>query len=135
MTVVMSIVAYFWVYNYPATAEFLTDKERAFIQFRLKNDSDATRDEKFSWTAVFEAFKDVKVWLYGLCFHTMSLPLYTLSLFMVRCVDNNRLYCCLIMNVAHDHQGTGLFGCQGPAAYCPSLCLGIHSDNHRRNPF
>lgn len=87
MTVVMSIVAYFWVYNYPATAEFLTDKERAFIQFRLKNDSDATRDEKFSWTAVFEAFKDVKVWLYGLCFHTMSLPLYTLSLFMVRCVD------------------------------------------------
>ncbi|KAK9562547.1 hypothetical protein V6000_007194 [Aspergillus fumigatus] len=82
VTVVMSIVAYFWVYNYPATAEFLTDKERAFIQFRLKNDSDATRDEKFSWTAVFEAFKDVKVWLYGLCFHTMSLPLYTLSLFM-----------------------------------------------------
>ncbi|KAM0091425.1 hypothetical protein ACP6JD_005164 [Aspergillus fumigatus] len=60
VTVVMSIVAYFWVYNYPATAEFLTDKERAFIQFRLKNDSDATRDEKFSWTAVFEAFKDVK---------------------------------------------------------------------------
>ncbi|RHZ48335.1 uncharacterized protein CDV56_103866 [Aspergillus thermomutatus] len=59
-TVVMSVVAYFWVYNYPATAEFLSDKERAFIQFRLKNDSDATRDEKFSWTAVFDAFKDFK---------------------------------------------------------------------------
>jgi hypothetical protein len=83
-TVIISIVAYFWVYNYPATAEFLSDKERAFIQLRLKNDSDATRDEKFSWTAVLDAFKDVKVWLYGLCFHTMSLPLYTLSLFMVR---------------------------------------------------
>lgn len=83
MTVVMSIVAYFWVYNYPATAEFLSEKEREFIQFRLKNDNDATRDEKFTWSAVLDALKDPKVWLYGLGFHTMSLPLYTLSLFMV----------------------------------------------------
>ncbi|PLB44440.1 MFS general substrate transporter [Aspergillus steynii IBT 23096] len=82
LTVVMSIIAYFWVYNYPATAEFLSDKERAFIQFRLKNDNDSTRDEKFSWSAVGDAFKDPKVWLYGLGFHTMSLPLYTLSLFL-----------------------------------------------------
>lgn len=83
LTVVVSIGAYFCVYNYPATAEFLSEKERQFIQFRLKNDNDSTREEKFSWSAVFDAFKDVKVWLYGLCFHTMSLPMYTLSLFMV----------------------------------------------------
>ncbi|KAH8427129.1 allantoate permease family MFS transporter [Aspergillus melleus] len=82
LTVVMSIVAYFWVYNYPSTAEFLSEKERAFIQYRLKNDNDSTRDERFSWTAVGDAFKDPKVWLYGLGFHTMSLPLYTLSLFL-----------------------------------------------------
>lgn len=79
----MSIGAYFWVYNYPSTAEFLTPEERQFIQFRLKNDNDSTRDEQFTWSAVFDAFKDIKVWLYGLAFHTMSLPLYTLSLFMV----------------------------------------------------
>ncbi|GKZ19921.1 hypothetical protein AbraIFM66951_001202 [Aspergillus brasiliensis] len=82
LTVLMSIGAYFWVYNYPATAEFLTPEERQFIQFRLKNDNDSTRDEQFTWSAVFDAFKDIKVWLYGLAFHTMSLPLYTLSLFM-----------------------------------------------------
>ncbi|CAG7985548.1 unnamed protein product [Penicillium olsonii] len=82
LTVLVSIIAYLWVYNYPATAEFLTKEEREFIQFRLKNDNDATRDEEFSWTAVQEAFKDPKVWLYGLGFHTMSLPLYTLSLFL-----------------------------------------------------
>lgn len=79
----MSIIAYFWVYNYPATAEFLTEKEREFIHFRLKNDNDSTREEEFTWSAVFDAFKDPKVWLYGLGFHTMSLPLYTLSLFLV----------------------------------------------------
>ncbi|KAJ5388832.1 hypothetical protein N7509_011373 [Penicillium cosmopolitanum] len=82
LTVVVSITAYFWVYNYPDTAEFLTEEEREFIQFRLKNDSDATRDEAFSWSAVLDAFKDPKTWLYGLGFHTMSLPLYTLSLFL-----------------------------------------------------
>lgn len=70
------------MYNYPATAEFLSNEERDFIQLRLKNDNDATRDEEFSWTAVQDAFKDPKVWLYGLGFHTMSLPLYTLSLFL-----------------------------------------------------
>lgn len=83
LTVVVSCIAYFWVYNYPSTAEFLSDKEREFIQYRLKNDNDATRDEKFTWSAVLDAFKDPKVWLYGLGFHTMSLPMYTLSLFMV----------------------------------------------------
>ncbi|BCR90239.1 allantoate permease family MFS transporter [Aspergillus chevalieri] len=82
LTVVMSVVAYFWVYNYPTTAEFLTEEERQFIHDRLKNDNDSTREEKFSWSAVMDAFKDPKVWLYGLGFHTMALPLYTLSLFM-----------------------------------------------------
>lgn len=83
MTVIVSILAYFWVHNYPSTAKFLSKEERDFIQFRLKNDNDATREEKFSWSAVLDAFKDPKVWLYGLGFHTLSLPLYTLSLFLV----------------------------------------------------
>jgi len=48
----------------------------------LKADSDATNDEKFSWDGVWIACKDPKIWLYGLGFHTMSLPLYTLSLFL-----------------------------------------------------
>lgn len=79
----VSAISYLLVYNYPSTAEFLTEKEREFIQFRLKYDSDATIDEGFSWAAVLTAFKDPKVWLYGLGFHTVSLPLYTLSLFLV----------------------------------------------------
>ncbi|KAK2752473.1 hypothetical protein FQN54_008135 [Arachnomyces sp. PD_36] len=82
LTVVVAFGAYFFVYNYPDTAEFLTEDEREYINFRLKNDSDATRDESFTWANVTSAFKDPKVWLYGLGFHTMSLPLYTYSLFL-----------------------------------------------------
>ncbi|PYH48311.1 MFS transporter [Aspergillus saccharolyticus JOP 1030-1] len=82
LTIIMSLAAYFCVHNYPATATFLTAAERKHIQARLSHDSDATRHEHFSWPAVGHAFRDPKVWLYGLAFHTLSLPLYTLSLFM-----------------------------------------------------
>ncbi|KAI9930596.1 hypothetical protein MW887_011350 [Aspergillus wentii] len=100
LTVIMSCIAYFWVYNYPATAEFLSEEERAFIQFRLKSDNDSTRDEEFSWSAVQDAFKDPKVWLYGLGFHTMSLPLYTLSLFLLLTVPPYAVAFVLTITVA-----------------------------------
>jgi hypothetical protein len=82
LTIVLAFAAYFFVVNYPDTAKFITEKERTYIQNRLAIDSDATLDEKFSWTNVAKALKDPKCWLYGLAFHTMSLPLYTLSLFL-----------------------------------------------------
>ena len=82
LTVLVSLVAYFFVANYPSTAKFLSEKERDYIHTRLVSNSDATRNETFTWTNVLFAIRDPKVWLYGLGFHTMSLPLYTLSLFL-----------------------------------------------------
>jgi MFS family permease len=83
LTVVVSVAAYYFIANYPDTAKFLSDKERRFIHKRLASDSDSTRNEKFTWANVNKALLDHKCWLYGLAFHTMSLPLYTLSLFLV----------------------------------------------------
>lgn len=82
LTVLVSLVAYFFVANYPSTATFLSEKERACVHARLEASNDATRDEAFTWNNVSLALRDPKVWLYGLGFHTMSLPLYTLSLFL-----------------------------------------------------
>lgn len=82
-TVVIATGAYWFVHNYPDTSKFLNDDERKVIQQRLAADSDATHQEEFSWAGVREALQDPKCWLYGLGFHTMSLPLYTLSLFLV----------------------------------------------------
>lgn len=82
LTVLVSLVAYFFVANYPSTAKFLSEKERDSIHARLVSNNDATRNEAFTWTNVLFAIKDPKVWLYGFGFHTMSLPLYTLSLFL-----------------------------------------------------
>lgn len=87
-TIVIAVAAYFFVVNYPDTATFITEKERAFIQARLAADSDATREERFNWPNVAKALKDPKCWLYGLAFHTMSLPLYTLSLFLPTIIND-----------------------------------------------
>lgn len=82
-TIVVAFAGYYFIQNYPDTATFLTDIERRFIRARLGADSDATHDEGFTWANVAKALKDPKCWLYGLCFHTTSLPLYTYSLFLV----------------------------------------------------
>ena len=82
LTVVVSVIAYFFIVNYPSTAKFLTENERAYIHKRLSSNTDATRNEAFTWANVRKAISDPKVWLYGMGFHTMSLPLYTLSLFL-----------------------------------------------------
>ncbi|KAL2880401.1 hypothetical protein SGCOL_004118 [Colletotrichum sp. CLE4] len=87
-TVVIAVGAYWFIQNYPDTAEFVSDKERRFIRARLASDSDATHNEKFSWSNVMDAIKDPKCWLYGLGFHTMSLPLYTFSLFIPTIIKN-----------------------------------------------
>lgn len=82
LTAVVSLASYYFIANYPATAKFLTEKERSCVQARLESNSDASRVEGFTFGNVLTAVKDPKVWLYGLAFHTMSLPLYTLSLFL-----------------------------------------------------
>ncbi|KAF2963048.1 hypothetical protein GQX73_g10526 [Xylaria multiplex] len=87
-TVLIAATAYGFIHNYPDTSKFLDDDERKLVRQRLAADSDATHQEDFSWAAVREALRDPKCWLYGLGFHTMSLPLYTLSLFLPTIIKN-----------------------------------------------
>lgn len=69
--------------DWPQKATFFTSEEKELVAARLGADSDAVADESVSWKNVKAAMGDYKVWLYGACFHTLSLPLYTLSMFMV----------------------------------------------------
>ncbi|KAL7806800.1 major facilitator superfamily domain-containing protein [Trichoderma aethiopicum] len=87
-TIIVAAISYWFIENYPDTAGFLTKPERELIQTRLAADSDAMTKEEFSWAAVLEAIRDPNCWLYSLGFHTMSLPLYTLSLFLPTIISN-----------------------------------------------
>lgn len=83
LTIVIAIASYWFIADWPSKAKFITQDEKEYINARLKRDSDATQNEGFSWSNVWLAVKDPKVWLYNAVFHTLSLPLYTLSLFLV----------------------------------------------------
>ncbi|KAK5173832.1 uncharacterized protein LTR77_002513 [Saxophila tyrrhenica] len=82
LTVVVGVLAYGFIVNYPDSAAFLKPKERVFIHKRLAADGDASENEGFTWGNVRAALADPKCWLYCFGFDFMSLPLYTLSLFL-----------------------------------------------------
>ncbi|KAF7314330.1 MFS general substrate transporter [Mycena kentingensis (nom. inval.)] len=82
ITAAISILAYFIVPTWSYRAKFLTGEERARLLTRLKTDSDASREEKFEWFFVLQAFTDHLAWAYAMLFHGFAFVLYSLSLFL-----------------------------------------------------
>jgi MFS family permease len=76
VTVLVACWAFFALYDFPETAKFLTEEERAFVVFRLKyqGQRQATSEEEgthtrvaqtdeFRWEYVWSAFKDWQIWV------------------------------------------------------------------------
>jgi hypothetical protein len=72
LTVIVAVLAYFVLYDFPETATFLTEEERAFVVYRLKyqdfkeeREDGAIRvaqDDSFQWKYVKAAFLDWQIW-------------------------------------------------------------------------
>lgn len=72
LTVIVAVVAYFVLYDFPETAGFLTEEERAFVVYRLKyqdfkqeadnNSPRVAQDDTFQWKFVKSAFLDWQIW-------------------------------------------------------------------------
>jgi cyanate permease len=90
--VVVAILSFWIVCDYPDTAKFLSKEEKAFVFSRLKyqNNVNSTTietrgvvaNDDFSWPAIRSAFKDWQVWLGVLLFWSCVGPLYGISLFL-----------------------------------------------------
>ncbi|UZP40304.1 hypothetical protein NXS19_008120 [Fusarium pseudograminearum] len=107
-TVVVAVAAYWFIENYPDTSKSLIKSERSFIHERLHADSDAIRQEKFSWAAVKESVQGSKLlalWA--------GLPYYEFAIVYTLFVS------------AHDYQGSWLHSSGSPAFDYPTLrrCL------------
>lgn len=72
VTVVVAVMAFFIVHDFPETASFLTEEERAFVVFRLKYQGQAqgkggsrqvAQAEEFKWEYVWQAFRDWQIWV------------------------------------------------------------------------
>jgi hypothetical protein len=107
LTVIVAVIAYFTLHDFPETATFLTEEERAFVVYRLKyqdfkdeREDGAVRvaqDDSFQWKYVKAAFLDWQIWTniwvyWGMFYQCIShlilttigivCPLYGISLFL-----------------------------------------------------
>ncbi|KAF2464318.1 MFS general substrate transporter [Lindgomyces ingoldianus] len=89
LTVIVAITAYFILFDFPETASFLTEEERAFVVYRLKyqaaQDDEETKvaqDDTFKWEYVKAAFLDWQIWTNIWVYWGIVAPLYGISLFL-----------------------------------------------------
>ncbi|KAK4155740.1 major facilitator superfamily domain-containing protein [Chaetomidium leptoderma] len=89
-TVFVASVAFFALFDFPETAGFLTEEERAFVVYRLKyqgqsqdpNRAQVAQADEFKWKYVKDAFLDWQVWVNIFVYWGVVCPLYGTSLFL-----------------------------------------------------
>jgi len=91
LTVIVAVMAFFVLHDFPETATFLTTEERAFVVYRLKyqgqvkDDTDEQRvaqAEEFDWKYVKAAFLDWQIWVSVIVYWGIVCPLYGIALFL-----------------------------------------------------
>ncbi|KAI0126752.1 major facilitator superfamily domain-containing protein [Xylariales sp. AK1849] len=97
-TVIVAVLAFFVLHDFPETATFLTEEERAFVVFRLKYGQDKKADQEgrtqvaevdeFEWKYVWQAFRDWQIWLNLFVYLGIVCPLYGVSLFLPTIINS-----------------------------------------------
>ncbi|CDO51416.1 hypothetical protein DV495_003002 [Geotrichum candidum] len=92
LTVLVACLAYYWLYDYPSTAKFLTAEEKAFVQHRLIYDSHVkgasvggvqfVENTEVDRKYVKAAFLDWQLVFHIINFWGIGVPLYGISLFL-----------------------------------------------------
>jgi MFS family permease len=126
LTVIVAILAYFILFDFPETATFLTEEERAFVVYRLKyqgsaNESEVkvAQDDTFQWKYVKAAFLDWQIWTniwvyWGKFWQCLLLD----------CTDGGRYRCASLRHLSlpsDDHQRAWIHFVYSPAPYSPDL--------------
>ncbi|KAK1765156.1 major facilitator superfamily domain-containing protein [Phialemonium atrogriseum] len=64
VTVVVGVAIWFLLPDFPDTAKWLTDREKAFIQARLPSNAPRTKEQNFKWAEIVESLQDKRLWLF-----------------------------------------------------------------------
>ena len=91
VTVLVAISAFFLLYDFPETAGFLTEEERAFVVHRLKYQGQVEGDgtaqvaqaEEFQWAYVLQAFRDWQIWVSIIVYWGVSIAVFSVCM----CLD------------------------------------------------
>ncbi|KAL5531264.1 hypothetical protein ACEPAG_4141 [Sanghuangporus baumii] len=83
ITVLVALASFFFIQDYPATARFLSEEERAFVICRLQTDDQfSAAGEQLRWQYVWQALTDWKTWIGATVTIGTDGPLYAFSLFL-----------------------------------------------------
>ncbi|KAK4214814.1 major facilitator superfamily domain-containing protein [Rhypophila decipiens] len=83
LTVIIGIISFWMVYDFPDEATFLSAQDRIRVIRRLKLDQQASANhEKFQSKYLWQAFADWKMWLGMMIYAGCDMPLYAFSLFL-----------------------------------------------------
>ncbi|KAK4173469.1 putative MFS transporter [Triangularia setosa] len=89
LTLIVAIVSFWMVQDFPDTAEFLSEVDRERVLFRLDRDKQSSaRHEEFKMLYVWQALKDKKTYLAMIVFMGPIMPLYSISLFLPTIISN-----------------------------------------------
>ncbi|KAK8060880.1 pantothenate transporter [Apiospora saccharicola] len=65
-TIAMGVVVWFTLPDFPDTASWLSEKEKAFIQARLPPNAPRASEQTFKFSEIVSSLKDVRLWLFTL---------------------------------------------------------------------
>ena len=130
LTVIVAVIAYFTLYDFPETATFLTEEERAFVVYRLKyqnykEEADGgvrvAQDDSFQWKFVKAAFLDWQIWT-NILVYWGTHRLLTLSPVCQANIDRYRVSAIRhILIPSLDHPRTRIQLFDGPTSYSTHL--------------
>ncbi|KAK6957938.1 hypothetical protein Daesc_000728 [Daldinia eschscholtzii] len=63
-TIIMGVAVWFLLPDFPETASWLTDKEKAFIQARLPSNAPRAAEQDFKLSEIVSSLKDKRLWLF-----------------------------------------------------------------------
>ncbi|KAG2363325.1 MFS general substrate transporter [Suillus spraguei] len=125
-TLLVACLAFFLMHDYPETAKFLTERERAYVIDMLKQDANDLATH-YHIRFVLQAMKDYKTYIQVLIYMGLLVPVYAIALFTPTIINE------LGYSAAHAQL---LSAPPFIAACITTILVGIYSDKYKtRGPF
>ncbi|CEJ92339.1 hypothetical protein VHEMI07998 [[Torrubiella] hemipterigena] len=91
-TVLVAILSFWMVYDFPDEAKFLSEEDRQRVLYRLSRDQQSSaKNESFKKGALMAALKDWKTYAGMVIYMGPLMPLYSFSLFLPTIIQNMSL--------------------------------------------
>jgi len=88
-TIIIGIVSYWMVHDFPDEAKFLSDSDRQRVIRRLKSDRQSSAEhEEFKMSYFWASVKDWKTWAFAVVYMGCDGPLYAFSLFLPTIIED-----------------------------------------------